>query len=206
MMLPAGRLLPADEACGRLGPPALACSADRAPLADGRRLVADGRAGAAPVLGPADARRAASFLGMNPSSFVAVFDGRQTTSSLPMIWTGAQPSALHRASIIGRRASRSSPRILILINWCASSARSASAMTASLRPESPIITTGSRWCASARSARRAVEFSGGRGRVTRAVAVACGSSGGRAAGVRRLERGEFIEDPAIMTDRILLAP
>jgi hypothetical protein len=60
---------------------------------------------------------------------LAAFAGRHTISSLPMICTGAQPSAAHNVSIIWARTSRSSPNTLILINWWVSSARLASAMT-----------------------------------------------------------------------------
>jgi hypothetical protein len=82
---------------------------------EGFRLVTAGR-GLRSAPGRASARCAASFFGTKPSSFEVTGSGRQTTSSLPMICTGAHPRAAQRASIIGRRTSRSSPRILILIN------------------------------------------------------------------------------------------
>jgi len=156
-------------------------------------------------LAGAAARLAASFLGTNTSLLGAGGAGRQITSSLPIICTDAQPSALHSSFMIRARTSRSSPRTLILINSCEFNARSASATTASVRPESPIMTTGSRWCASARSARRCAEVMTS---AARAI-VSSGTEGCAAAGRVRdgeVERGAFIGDPAIMTARILLAP
>ena len=175
-------------------------AASRAGRVGGRVALATGlRARAA----GASARCAASFFGTKPVSWRAALAGRHTTSSLPMIWTGAQPSAAHNSPIIRVRASRSSPRTLILINWCVSSARLASAITAPLRPASPIITTGSRWCASALRARRCAELSaGGAGGGVDAFVSSASAvlRGGRA------ERDVFIEDPAIMDICILLAP
>jgi hypothetical protein len=107
--------------------------------------------------------------------------------------------------MIRARTSRSSPRTLILINSCEFRARSASATTASVSPESPIMTTGSRWWASARSARRCAEV------ITSAVRATVGSGARVCSAAGRVREGEverdaFIGYPAIMTDRILLAP
>lgn len=140
---------------------------------------------------------AACFLGTNSLDCGAAGSGRQRTSSLPMIWTGAQPRAVHSPDCIDVRACLSSPATLTLIKPCADSARSVSAMTAAVRPESPIITTGSRWWAWARRAFLCAELSSG--------IVTAGRSSGPEPAACILE-GEFMNSPAIMTVRILLAP
>ena len=87
--------------------------------------------------------------------------GRHKTSSLPIICTRAHCSASHSRRMMSRRASRSSPNTRTLISLCLASARPVSASTASVRPDSPIITTGSRWWARALSSLRAVASSAG---------------------------------------------
>ena len=140
---------------------------------------------------------AASFLGINSAGAAATGAGRHTTRSLPMLCTGAQPRAAQSAANMSARACLSSPKTLTLINSCADRARSVSANTAGLRPESPIITTGSRWCACARRALRWAELNDG-----------AGAAGGRLAPAWSAWEGgeDFMVDPAIMSGRILLAP
>ena len=87
--------------------------------------------------------------------------GRQSTSSLPMDCTGAQPSRLHRAAPISARASRSSPKTLTLISPCDDRARSVSMIRLGVSPDSEISTTGDRPCACALRALRSAEVSAG---------------------------------------------
>jgi len=140
---------------------------------------------------------AASFLGMNSAGAAAAGAGRHTTRSLPMLCTGAQPRAAQSAAKMSARACLSSPNTLTLINSCTDRARSVSAITAGLSPESPIITTGSMWCACARRALRCAELRAG-----------AGPTVGRSEPVwSALGEGEDVMvGPAIMFERILLAP
>mmetsp|Transcript_53299 Transcript_53299/g.125214 ORF Transcript_53299/g.125214 Transcript_53299/m.125214 type:complete len:310 (-) Transcript_53299:519-1448(-) len=90
--------------------------------------------------GMASSRSALAFSGM----------GRHSTSSLPMCWMGAAFSSSQSWANIASRAVRSSPSTRTLMSPCDFSAASVSFTTAGVRPSPPIITTGSRWWASAR--------------------------------------------------------
>jgi len=80
--------------------------------------------------------------------------GRQRTRSLPICWTGAQPSAPQIRARSESRSGRSSVKTRTLMSSCAVSATSASCRTAGVSPWCPIDTTGCRWWARARSSRR----------------------------------------------------
>jgi hypothetical protein len=76
------------------------------------------------------------------------------TNTLPIDCTASAPNL---SQIVGShvlRASRSSVAARTLISSCVLSERSISAITESVRPLSPMITTGESLCASARSSLR----------------------------------------------------
>ena len=107
----------------------------------------------------ADLPSAASFFGADSvrrrmGAFFCEVSGcsRHSTSSLPIDCTSAHPRRSHSVAPMVSRASRSSPNTLTLISPCAVSAISVSFTTASLSPASPILTSGSRSWALARSA------------------------------------------------------
>jgi hypothetical protein len=79
---------------------------------------------------------------------------RQITSTLPISCTGWASSREQSSAIHWVRALRSSLAALTLMSSWAFSARSTSAMTASVRPLSPMMTTGLSGWASARSSLR----------------------------------------------------
>jgi hypothetical protein len=111
----------------------------------GRLRAAGVGAGAAPI-GPSSSAR-----------------GRHSTTSFPIACTSAAPERASSSVAIDWRASRSSPKMRTLISPCAPSARSVSAITASVRPSLPIMTTGSSSCARARKARRSADDNVGAG-------------------------------------------
>ena len=79
---------------------------------------------------------------------------RQTTSSLPMCWTGAASSSAQiRASAVSRVARSPSAQRTLMSSWAVRQV-SISFSTAGVRPWWPMITTGSSAWARARSARR----------------------------------------------------
>jgi hypothetical protein len=79
---------------------------------------------------------------------------RYTTSTFPISCTSSAPSASQIFSKKISRASRSAAEARTLINSWAFSDRSISASTSSVRPLSPMITTGESLCASARNSLR----------------------------------------------------
>jgi len=81
---------------------------------------------------------------------------RQMTRIFPMDWTGCASRRSHSPAIHAARASRSSVAAFTLMSSWALSARSTSATIESVRPLSPIITTGERpWAWARNSLRRA---------------------------------------------------
>jgi hypothetical protein len=85
------------------------------------------------------------------------------TNTLPIACTASAPSLSQIVGIQVLRASRSSVAARTLISSCAFNERSISAITSSVRPLSPMMTTGESLCASARSSVRRDGFSGMRG-------------------------------------------
>ena len=122
------------------------------------RLVGAGLPSAASFLGGVATRRRIGVLICGASAI-----GRQSTSILPIDCTNAQPSRWDSSVAIAARAARSSPCTRTLMRPCEFSARSVSAPTASVSPASPIMTTGDRAWACARSALRSAELRMGTG-------------------------------------------
>jgi hypothetical protein len=83
--------------------------------------------------------------------------GRHRMSSLPMCCTGAASSLAQICPSIASRSPRISLNARTLISSCARRLTSISRRTEGVRPCWPIATTGCRWCALARSARRSRE-------------------------------------------------
>lgn len=74
---------------------------------------------------------------------------------------GCAPRRAHISAIQAARASRSSVAAFTLMSSCALSARSTSAITVSVSPLSPMMTTGERsWALARNSLRRAVVMAG----------------------------------------------
>jgi hypothetical protein len=86
---------------------------------------------------------------------------RQMTRILPIDCTGCAASRRQISFIQRARASRSSVAAFTLISSCAFSARSTSATMLSVRPLSPMKTTGLRGWACARSSLRRTESRAG---------------------------------------------
>ena len=148
----------------------------RAARGAGRSRVAAGTAGSArgtpgrARLAGAGLPSAASFLGgvatrrrIGVLVWGASASGRQSTSILPIDCTSAHPSRCDRSMAMAARAARSSPCTRILMRPCDDNARSVSAATASVSPASPIMTTGDRAWACARSTLRSAELRMGAG-------------------------------------------